>query len=169
MKKIKVQKLSYETFHKFGTYSMVIDPLAEEAAGPKDADCVFFRDLLQQDLGGNAASFSTCRVVPRPLIVTDAEFHDHTCETAIPLDGDAILWFAPASADKIFPVDKVEAFYIPRGCAVNCRPGVWHHAPYAVNGSPVNMLVVLPERTYARDTFCIALPDKERIELVLPE
>ena len=169
MKKIKVQKLTYEAFHKFGTYSMVIDPFREEAAGPKDADCVFFRDLLQQDLGCSTASFSTCRVVPRPLIITDAEFHNHTCETAIPLDGDAILWFAPASADKIFPVDKVEAFYIPRGCAVNCRPGVWHHAPYAVNGKPVNVLVVLPERTYARDTFCIALPDKERIELVLPE
>ena len=64
MKKIKVQKLTYEAFHKFGTYSMVIDPFPEEAAGPKDADCVFFRNLLQQDLGGNAASFSTCRVVP---------------------------------------------------------------------------------------------------------
>ena len=168
MKKIKVQKLTYEAFHKFGTFSKMIDPFPEEAAGPKDADCVFFRDMLQQDLGGNTASFSTCRVVPRPLIITDAEFHNHTCETAIPLDGDAILWFAPASSGNSFPADKAEAFYVPRGCAVNCRPGVWHHAPYAVNASPVNVLVVLPERTYARDTFCIALDADDQVELELP-
>jgi len=165
MKKIKVQKLTYETFHKFGTYSMLIDPFPEEATGPKDAECVFFRDLLQQDLGSSAASFSTCRVVPRHLIITDAEFHNHTCESAIPLDGDAILWFAPASPSNSFPADKVEAFYVPRGCAVICRPGVWHHAPYALNGKPVNVLVVLPERTYAKDTCCIKLSNKEQIKL----
>ena len=165
MKKIKVQKLCRETFHKFGTYSMLIDPFTEEAAGPKEAGSVFFRDILQQDLGGKAASYSTCRVLPRRLEITDAEFHNHTCETAIPLDGDAILWFAPASAGRKFPADKAEAFYVPQGCAVVCRPGVWHHAPYAMNQKPVNVLVVLPERTYANDTYSVTLSDEERVEL----
>ena len=165
MKKVKVQKLNCEAFHKFGSYSMLIDPLSEEAAGAKDADSVFFRDMLQQDLDGKAASYSTCRVLPRPLKITDAEFHNHTCEAALPLDGDVILWFAPASADKTFPADKVEAFYVPQGCVVNCRPGVWHHAAYSVNGKPVNVLIVLPERTYANDAYCISLSNKEQIEL----
>lgn len=165
MKKIKVQKLTYEAFHKFGTFSPLIDPLAEEAAGPKDAGCVFFRDLLQQDMDGKTPSYSTCRVLPRPMVITDAEFHHHTCEVAVPLDGDAVLWFAPASPDKTFPADKVEAFYVPQGCTVNCRPGVWHHAAYSVNQKPVNVLIVLPERTYANDAYSIPLAAKEQIEL----
>lgn len=169
MKKIKVQKLSYEAFHKFGTYSPLIDPLDEEAAGTKEADCVFYRDLLQQELDGKAASYSTCRVLPRPLKITDAEFHYRTCEAAVPLDGDAVLWFAPATPDKTFPADKIEAFYVPQGCVVNCRPGVWHHAAYSVNGKPLNVLIVLPERTYANDAFGFTLPVDEQIELELPE
>ena len=56
MRKIKVQKLTHENFHRYGTFAPLIDPLAEEAAGPKDAESVFFRDLLQQDLGGGIPS-----------------------------------------------------------------------------------------------------------------
>ena len=158
MRTIQVRKLSFEAFQKYGTFTPLLDPFAAEAAGPKDASAVFFRDMLQQDLGGKEASYSVCRVLKRPLLITDAEFHDFTCETAIPLDADAILWFAPATPGRDFPADKVEAFYVPRGVAVNCRPGVWHHAPYAVNTESLNVLVILPERTYARDTFCTPLP-----------
>ena len=165
MKKIKVQKLSREAFHKFGSYTPLIDPFAEEAFGPKDADIVFFPDLLQQDLNGAPASYSTCRVMPRLLRVADAEFHTATCETAIPLDGDVIVWFAPVSSGKTFPADLVEAFYVPRGYAVSCRPGVWHYAAYPVGDQPVNMLIVLPERTYANDTYCVALASGEQREL----
>lgn len=167
MKKVKVQKLSRDAFRKFGTYAPLIDPFDEEAAGPKEACCVFFRDLLQQELNGRSASFSTCRVLPRPMKITEVEFHSHTCETAVPLDGDAIFWFAPASPGKAFPADKVEAFYVPRGYAVNCRPGVWHHAAYSVDGKPANVLIVLPERTYADDAYCVTLAEDEQIELEL--
>ena len=40
MRKIKVQKLTHENFHRYGTFAPLIDPLAEEAAGPKDAESV---------------------------------------------------------------------------------------------------------------------------------
>ena len=56
MRKIKVQKLTHENFRRYGTFAPLIDPLSEEAAGPKDAESVFFRDLLQQDLGGGIPS-----------------------------------------------------------------------------------------------------------------
>lgn len=167
MNKIKVQKLTYEAFHKFGTFAPLIDPLNEEAAGDKKAASVFFRDLLQQDMDAKTPSYSTCRVLPRPLVITDAEFHCHTCEVAIPLDGDAILWFAPATPDKKFPASQVEAFYVPQGCVVNCRPGVWHHAAYSLNQKPLNVLIVLPERTYANDAYSIPLDSDEQLELVI--
>lgn len=167
MRKIKVQKLTHENFHRYGTFAPLIDPLSEEAAGPKDAESVFFRDLLQQDLGGGIPSYSTCRVLPRPFVITDAEYHNHTCEVAIPLDGDAVLWFAPATPDKEFPADRAEAFFVPRGTVVSVRPGVWHHAAYSLNDKPLNVLIVLPERTYATDAFSIPLPPENRVEIEL--
>lgn len=167
MHKIKVQKLTHENFHRYGTFAPLIDPLAEEAAGSKDAETVFFRDLLQQDLSGSAPSYSTCRVLPRPLIITDAEYHNHTCEAAVPLDGDAILWFAPATADNVFRADRAEAFWVSRGTVVSVRPGVWHHAAYSLNDQPLNVLIVLPERTYANDAFSLKLELDSQAEIEL--
>ncbi len=169
MKTVKVQTLTRDAFRRYGSYAPLIDPMEEEAAGPKDAETVFFRDLLQQDLDGGAPSYSTCRVLPRPMQITEVEFHDHTCEVAIPLDGDAILWFAPATPGKTFPADKVEAFYVPQGYVVSVRPGVWHHAAYAVKDKPLNVLIVLPERTYVNDAYCASLPKDEQIRIIMPE
>ena len=165
MKKIKVRELSYEAFNKFGAYAPLTDPFDLEATGPKDAEIVFFRDPLLQDLGGAPAAFSTCRVSPRPFRVTDAEFHNGTCETAIPLDGDVVVWFAPATADETFPIDKVEAFRVPQGYAVMCRPGVWHYAAFPTGDKPVNVLIVLPERTYVNDVVVAKLPKDRQFEI----
>lgn len=164
MKTVKLQKLTLEAFRKFGAFSGMIDPIGETAGSP-DAETVFYRDMLQQELGGGAASYSTCRVRPRPSVITTAEYHNHACEVALPLNGDAILWFAPASAGNDFPTDKVEAFLVPRGTVVSVRPGVWHHAAYAVGSEALDVLIVLPERTYANDTFCVELDADRQIRL----
>ena len=165
MKTIKVQKLSRDAFHKFGDYAMLIDPLTEEATGPKDAVCAFFRDMLPVDLGGAVPSFSTCRILPRKMEVTDAEYHDYTCEAAMPLDQDAICWFAPATASKDFPADEVEAFLIPRGTMVVVHPGVWHHAAFATEDKPLNMMIVLPERAYINDVYCAPVPADQQVAI----
>ncbi len=132
MKTVKVQKLTRDAFHKFGDYAMLIDPLSEPATGPKDGVLAFFRDMIAADFGGGTPTFSTCRIQYREFKVADAEYHDHTCEVAMPLDQDAIIWVAPAGAVKELPLDEVEAFYVPKGTAVMLRPGVWHHALFAV-------------------------------------
>ncbi len=165
MKKIKVQPLSRDAFHKFGDYAMLIDPLSEPATGPKDAPIAFFRDMLPVELGGAAPAFSTCRIMPRPMVVTDAEYHSHTCEAAMPLDQNAIIWVAPAGAGDELPVDEVEAFYVPMGTIVKLRPGVWHHALFAVEDRPLNAMIVLPERTYANDVCCISIPREQQLEV----
>ena len=165
MKTIKVQPLSKEAFYKYGSYAAFIDPMNEPATGPKDAPCVFFRDMLPVDMAGAAPCFSTCRVLPRPMVVTDAEFHDNTCEVAMPLDGDAVIWCAPAGAGEELPLDEVEAFLVPKGTAVMLRPGVWHHAAFPAADAPLNVLIVLPERTYVNDLFCTALDEQFAIEL----
>ena len=166
MKQIKIQKLTRENFHKFGSYAMLIDPLDSPATGPKDAPIAFFRDMVQQDLGGAVPSFSTCRMQYRPMVVADAEYHNYTSEVAMPLDQDAVVWCAPAGAGDELPLDDVEAFLVPEGCVLMLRPGVWHHAAFAVEQRPLNVMIVLPERAYATDCCCFSLPAEKQFELI---
>ena len=165
MKEIKVKALTRDKFNKYGSYAILNAPENEPATGPKDANIVFFRDMMTQDLNGAAPSFSTCKVLKRDFIITDAEYHDNTSEVALPLNQDAIIWCAPATAGKEFPVDEVEAMFVPQGCAVMLRPGVWHHAAFATTDEALNVLIVLPERTYNNDCYCIALPEEQQIAI----
>ena len=165
MKTVKVQPLSRETFHKFGDYAHLIDPMDQCATGPKDGILAFFRDMLPVDFGGSVPCFSTCRIQMRDMVVTDAEIHDHTCEAAMPLDQDAVVWCAPAGASNDCPVDEIEAFLVPKGCMLMLRPGVWHHAAFAVEDRPLNVMIVLPERAYATDCCCISLPEDKQVTL----
>lgn len=161
MKKIKVQKLTVASFHKYGSYAALINPDAE-TTGPKDGTIVFYRDMVQQELFGQNPSFSTCRMQPRPLVIDYGEYHNHTCEVSMPLNGDALVWVAPADCSDRVPVDKIEVFEVPQGTVLNLRPGVWHHAAYAVGDKPLDVMISLPERAYINDCVCLEIPEAER-------
>ena len=45
------------------------------------------------------------------------------------------------------------------------RPGVWHHAAYAVEERPLNVMIVLPERAYATDCYCTSLEESKQVAL----
>ena len=164
MKEIVWKKLSRETFAKYGSYASMIDP-ATPKIGAEPIE--FFRDMVQSGLGAvPAASFGVCRVVKRPFVMDVSEFHDTTCETVLPLDGDVLMHVAPAVPEGEFPYDQAEVFLVPRGTLVSLRPGVWHHAPYAYGCERVNCLVVLPERTYKNDCKVYAFPADHNIRIV---
>jgi ureidoglycolate lyase len=155
--------LSVEGFAKYGRYADMTAP-----SGPTigEEPVVFYRDMAQCCLGtATAGSFSVCRVMKRPLVIDVSEYHDHCCETLLPLDGDILLHVAPACADKEFPADHAEIFLVPRGTLVVLRPGVWHHAPFAVGSDCVNCLVMLPERTYMNDCVVYPIPEERRIRV----
>ena len=47
--------------------------------------------------------------------------------------------------------------------AVSIRPGVWHHAPFALDTDCANVLILLPERIYANDCTVVELaPERQR-------
>jgi len=46
---------------------------------------------------------------------------------------------------------KVEIFEVPKLTLVKLKIGVWHHAAYAKGNQPVNILILLAERTYHND------------------
>jgi ureidoglycolate lyase len=159
MSKLKVRELSVEGFLPFGFYASMTNPDSESLGA---SPIMFYRDMLQQDMGGAAMpSFSVCRVEKRPFVIDVSEFHTATGEGTLPLDNDVIIHVAPATADPaVFPAEKAQLFRVPKGTMVVLRPGVWHHAAFTVNAKPANVLIVLPERTYARDCFVVSLKKK---------
>lgn len=163
MKKITVQELSAENFKIYGSFSNLINPNAPRF-GPEPIE--FYPDLEQLNLGQTScASFSVCRVSERPNIIQKLEFHNHSGEALCPLDGDVLIHVALATKKGDTPVDRIEVFRIPKGTLVTLRPGVWHHAPFAFECKYVNVMVVLPERTYMNDCFVFIIPEEEQIEI----
>jgi len=166
MRTVPVSELSVEEFLPFGFYAKMIDPTAEKIGA---APIEFFRDMVQQDLGrATIVSFSTCRVEPREPIIDVSEYHTATGEGILPLDNDALIHVGPATPnDAGVPLDKIRVFRVPQGTMVVLRPGIWHHAPITPNARPVNVLIVLPERTYANDCIVVRLKDEEKLRVAL--
>lgn len=164
MRKVKAQELSVEAFLPFGSYANLIDPDAEKIGL---APIEFFRDMVVQDLGGaTLASFSTCRVEKRNPVIDVTEYHSSCGEGMLPLDNDVLIHVGPASPpDGAVPLKKIKVFKVPRGTMVVVRPGVWHHAPFVVDAEAANVLIVLPERTYANDCKVVELSEANYISV----
>ncbi len=163
MRTVPWKKLGVEAFAKFGAFAGMINP-----AGPHlGAEPIeFYRDMVQSQLGVTpVASFGVCRVVKRPFVLDVSEYHDHCCEIVLPLDGDILMHVAPAVPQKEFPFDDVEVFLVPRGTICCLRPGVWHHAPFALQTRVVNCLIALPERTYMNDCKVYEFPEDRRLQV----
>jgi ureidoglycolate lyase len=161
MHTVKAEPLSVEAFLPFGFYANFINPYAEKLGA---APIEFFRDMLQQDLGGRSlASFSTCRVEQRPLIVEVTECHSTQAEGQMPLDADVLVHVAAATAGDELSSRAIRVFAVPRGTMIVLRPGVWHHAPFVVDAAPANVLITLSERTYANDCTVVSFDEVDRI------
>jgi len=163
MRKEKIKELTLESFAKFGSFANMINPDALKlGAEPIE----FYRDMVRLDLGGRAiASFSTCRVCKRPPIVDVTEFHHATGEGILPLDADILIHVGPATPVGDVPLERIEIFRVPKGTFVSLHPGVWHHAPFAHNADVANVLIVLPERTYAIDCQVTEIPEENQIQI----
>ena len=165
MKKALIKRLTRDNFYMYGTFANMLNPQAEKL-GSEPVE--FFRDMAGFSLGQNTIpSFSICRVLDRSKIIDTVEYHDYTGEGILPLDGDVLIHVAPASVRGEISSDKIEIFHVPKGTFVALHPGVWHHAPFALNCSSVNVLIVLPERTYANDCYVCELPPEHHIEVDL--
>jgi len=166
VREITWKRLTPDGFAKYGTFADMVNPSGPHlGAEPIE----FYRDMVQASLGAvSTAAFSICRVLKRPFVMDVSEYHDGCYELALPLDGDVLMHVAPAGPAKEFPFDEAEVFLVPRGTAVCLRPGVWHHAAFAHGCDAVNVLCVLPERTYAIDCKVWEFPSGEHVRITGP-
>ena len=164
MRTLAVEPLSVESFLPFGFYGDLVNSKGDKLGTPP---IEFFRDMLQQDLGrATIVSFSGLRIEKRKPVVDVTECHSTTAEGILPIDNDILIHVGPASPKGCdVPLDKFKAFSIPKGTMVVLRPGVWHHGPFTANERPANILIVLPERTYANDCTVVSLDKADHITL----
>lgn len=162
MKTLPVQKLTLEKFDRYGKFADMLK-VKGDFIGAKPI--VFFRDMLRQDLKDTAVCYSVLQVGARDQVVDVSEYHDHTAEMLMPLDCDVVIHVAPADCGPDAPVDRIELFRVPKGTMVILRPGVWHHAPFAIGAKTANILIGLPERLYATDCKVAVIPAKKQIKV----
>ena len=162
MKTLEVQELSLEKFDRYGKFA---DMLNVDCDFIGEKPITFFRDMLRQDLKDTAVCYSILQVENRDEVIDISEYHNHTAEMLMPMDCDIIMHVAPADCSQEAPVDKIELFRVPKGTMVILRPGVWHHAPFAVNAKSANILIGLPERLYANDCEVAEIPEEKQIRI----
>jgi|SRR3972149_8305774 len=166
MRKVKFKELNIKDFRIYGSFVNMIDPRSVQTEKIGDEPIEFYRDMIQLNLGQNSiASFSVCRVVRRSPIINVTEYHSYCGELILPLDGDILMHVGPATPDGEIPLDKIEVFYVPSGTLVIINPGVWHHAPFTYQCDTVNILIGIPERTYANDCNVFEIAEEKQIEI----
>ena len=156
--KIKAQQLSMEAFAPFGSYTDICHPAGHSLG-------VFYPDRLLMDVSGNMPiGFSPLSVdKPAEYVVTAVEYHNTTAEGILPLDADVVIHVAPASNAPV--PEKTEAFIVPKGTLVKLNAGVWHMCALPVDKSHVNILIVLPQRTYMNDCVVVQYTPEQYIHI----
>lgn len=157
MKKIPVQELSREAFRPYGDYVQLIRPASEF---DPNRPVSFTPDMLTLDLQRfSVASFSICRVSPRERVVGMSEYHSYTAEGICPLDGDILIHVGKPGPKPL--ADTMAVFKVPYGTMVTLKPGVYHMGPFTEGDNPVNVIIVLPVRTYANDCVFVKHDENE--------
>ena len=164
MRTLKIQPLTREAFARYGAFADLIDPKGD-ITGTPGSIIEFYRDLATVTAPGEVMGVSVTKVKRRPLVAVKAEYHDLCCEAIVPLNDDVVIHIAPAMPHGVVPYDRFEAFRVPKGTLVVLRPGVWHHAPFALTQESVSVLVLLPERTYAKDCAVELFPEEQHMTL----
>lgn len=157
MRTIKAQPLTRDAFHQYGDYCNLVPEQLPDAN----------LDQISLDMGRpyQNVAFSVIKVVPVEEIVAPmAECHEWTGQMILPLDGDVVLYVARPTAGEC-PVEKMEAFYVPKLTLITIKPGIWHFTPYTTK-TPVNTLLALPNRTWSHDVTFYTFKEEEKFKIV---
>lgn len=163
MKKITVQELSREKFRIYGDYQDLLHVVEDNKR--TGGTNIFVPDCLTLTLGSSLpAAISVARVSEAETIIEVVEYHKFTCEGILPIDGDCTIFVGPAGFR--FDPNGIEAYRIPKGTFVQLKPGVLHGRQFVSDTTQVNVLILLPQRTYANDLVLERLEGDNRIEIV---
>ena len=158
MRKIKIEKLTKESFAPFGCYYDYANPDGYALCGELHR---FFPDRLTAYHNGQVAFSPILVKKPQEMKITQVEYHTTTSEIILPLNDDMIIHVAPPSAGKPLP-EHTKAFLIPKNTMVKLNACVWHLAPLPANQPELTAIIILPECTYINDCIVVDLKEDEQ-------
>ena len=161
MRALYPEELSKESFRRFGEYEDLLTTWQNYSE--KEEETGFFPDVIRFSNDGKDVSASMTRVAGLDRTIRSYEIHNYVCEGILPLDGDVYIYAAPPFW---YPqLDKMRVFRIPRGTLVRLKAGTVHGTQYSVSGEPVNVLILLPERTASNDCDFTDLEEKDWMKI----
>ena len=161
MRKIKVEKLTRESFAPFGAYYDFAHPDGYALEGEIHR---FYPDRVRDAYQGHVGFSAISVTRPERMVVRSIEYHTHTAEIIFPLNDDIILHVAPAS-NGVPVTHLTKAFLVPKNTMVQINPGTWHLCPLPAHEDVLQAMIVLPECTYANDCIVVALNDEQSFEI----
>lgn len=168
MKTLKAQKLTDESFRKYGVFQNLFDN--EQMQSRVITQGSFYADLLTLDFNraGNLPTISCCHVKKQEKnIVNFLEYHQFTCEGLIALDDDVLIYVGIPGFGEM-SVDNIECFYLPKGTFIKFNPMVVHGSQYPVHNEEAHLICMLPGRTFKNDMVAQRITDEAKMaELVL--
>jgi len=170
MKTLKAQKLSNESFRKYGVYQDLFNNEEMQSRTIMEKGVSFYADLVALDFNpaGNLPTISICHLTKKEKNIVDfLEYHQYTCEGLLPLDDDVLIFVGIPGFGEM-TVDKIECFYVPKGTFVKLNPLVVHGSQFPVNNKEAHVVCMLPGRTFKNDMVAKRITDDaEKGELVL--
>ena len=158
MRKIKVEKLTKESFAPYGEYYAMNAPGGHALCGDIHR---FYPDRVTAYQGHNVGFSAITVKKPEKMLITQIEYHTTTSEMIMPLNDDMILHVAQPSAGQ--PItEQTKAFLVPKNTLIKMNACVWHLAPLPANAEQLTAMIVLPECTYMNDCTVVNLKEEEQ-------
>lgn len=162
MKTITAKPITIENFAKYGEIQNLLNPSTFGfGAGSNSA---FYPDTISFQLNPlQSASVCMCQVKKRDEVIENVEYHNMTCEGVLPLDADIVI-FAGLGMPQM-PGMVIEAFIVPAGTMIKYKPGVIHGTQFVAYKEMANIVVLLPERTFATDMHGHKFEENDQIKI----
>jgi Ureidoglycolate hydrolase len=160
MKTIKAKSIKHEEFMQYGSFYNYLNPNGFSLQGELHT---FYPDRLSINSMMPITLSSLEVKKAERMIISSAEYHTSTWEVILPMNDDMIIHVAQGKNSY----DSVEAFIVPKGCAVKINAGVWHLAPLPLKEEKLNTVIILPERTYANDCTVVSIEENNQFEIII--
>jgi ureidoglycolate lyase len=154
MSVLELEALGEDAFAPFGKV------LAEPSTSP-DADgpgWQWWGEMAALPNDGRRWAFGYLALEPGSMTFDWAEHHLRSPEVVVATSRDIAVYVAPPAQQDAPALDRFRVFQVPAGTGVVLDPGVWHGAPFALDGA-TSALVLLLEGTGRDDVTVIRFPE----------
>jgi ureidoglycolate hydrolase len=153
MSALTLEPLTSESFGPFG--KVLSKPAA--AAQAEGAGWSWWAEIAALPADGRRWAFGYLTLEPVPLTIDWAERHLRSPEVVLASSADVAVYVAPSGTDEP-SLSALRAFRVPAGAGVVLDTGVWHGAPFTLDGR-TSAFVLLLEGTGRDDVTVVRFPD----------